>query len=260
MLLVCVIASAALCVYANPNARRFMKRAARREFRKNPNAPQTSDDLSRALSLGLIYCEEIGGFANGVATGLSANRLDLELKKWGIGDRSSAVSTLDWLRQSGDRAFFDDILLLALKYANRRERQNAAAARYAASAPLLSARADRLAKAVARKKTHPDFPIDQNSLKKGILAWDASRLVVVARFALEKGYIKEETALALIKNAYDATIARYDNWREFANGYLIGAALVSGAAKLNLLYSIAKSALKSDSWSASPLKNDKEKK
>ncbi|MDR2638326.1 MAG: DUF1266 domain-containing protein, partial [Helicobacteraceae bacterium] len=103
--------------------------------------------------------------------------------------------------------------------------------------------ADRLARAIVNRRK-PPFAIDEKSLKKGVLAWDAGRLVVLARMAYEKGHIEENTAQTIIKNAYEATAKCYDDWREFANGYLIGAAMNCGAARLNESYSIAKSALK----------------
>jgi hypothetical protein len=53
--LVFVCASAALYTYASPNARRFFKWLTRKKFRKSPNAPQASADLSKkTLSFGLI--------------------------------------------------------------------------------------------------------------------------------------------------------------------------------------------------------------
>ncbi|MDR2151782.1 MAG: DUF1266 domain-containing protein [Helicobacteraceae bacterium] len=260
-LFACVALSAAWRVYVDPRAKRFAKRVTRREFRQNPSAPPLNAESSKALALGLIYGEEIGAFANGLDAGVSANRLDLELKKWGIVDKSTAISTLDWLRRSGDRAYYETSLSFALKYADRRERRYAVLTQRKEDATAIIHSADRLAKAIARKRNHPLFPIDERSLKKGILAWDAGRLTLAARLALQKGYIEEKTALALIKNAHDAAIASYDNWREFANGYLIGAAMQIGVgSRLDALYSIAASALKSESWQGAALKNnDKEK-
>ncbi|MDR1452290.1 MAG: DUF1266 domain-containing protein [Helicobacteraceae bacterium] len=254
LFLYCIVASASAYLCVNPNVRRFVKRIARQEFRKNPNAPQINPDRLRALSLGLICCEEIGAFADSLATGLSANRIELELKKWGVSDKAGAIATLNWLIKSGDRASFDDILSFALKYSNKRERREALRARYKENAPPFIDCVDRLAKAIANKRKHSVLPIGEISLKRGILAWDAGRLIALTRISYEQGYIEEETAWAIIDNAYDATIARYDDWREFANGYLTGAAMAVGLARLNASYSIAKSALNGGEWSVTPLK------
>ncbi|MDR2639379.1 MAG: DUF1266 domain-containing protein, partial [Helicobacteraceae bacterium] len=169
----CLAASVAvyLCFFSL-GSRRFVKRLTNSEFKANPNAPQIDAKLAEALTIGLIYAEEIGAFADGMATGLSAERLETELKKWGVSDKASAVSTMNWLIQSGDRASYGAILSFVLRYNKREARREAIKAEYKENARAFIECADRLARAIVNRRK-PPFAIDEKSLKKGVLAWDA---------------------------------------------------------------------------------------
>jgi hypothetical protein len=94
---------------------------------------------------------------------------------------------------------------------------------------------------------------NETNIKKGILAWDLGRLIIIARMCYDIGYIDEKTAWGVITNAYEMAVKEFKDWREVAVSYLIGRGTWGGdTMMLGGLYSIAEKAFEDDN---SPWKN-----
>ncbi|MDR2033356.1 MAG: DUF1266 domain-containing protein [Helicobacteraceae bacterium] len=242
---VLLLIGAAIYVVANPNAKAAIKSLTRRDFAKSAEGAQISQTRRRALLAGLINSEQAGFIGDSLATGSDRKRIEKTLANvWGVVDKQSAVAVLNWLRQSGHRSSFGAVLPYVLKRGDRLDRQKAIEKEFGENAAELCKYADHLIACMDSKKERPIFTIDKETLSKGILAWDASRMIVTARMAYESGYIDEKVAWAVIENGYDAAAASYENWREFAIGYLIGRAMWGGDSnELDKLCEIAQKAL-----------------
>lgn len=73
-----------------------------------------------------------------------------------------------------------------------------------------------------------------------ILSWDMGRLVNVARWCYDCGYISEDTAWSYINFAYEQSRQCYNSWESFAKGYIVGRAMWNGNdSELKLMINIA---------------------
>ncbi len=61
-----------------------------------------------------------------------------------------------------------------------------------------------------------------------ITAWDMGRMVNVARYCCDLGYISDSTAWEYIYFAARESASRYSDWSEFARAYVIGRAIWGG--------------------------------
>ncbi len=59
-------------------------------------------------------------------------------------------------------------------------------------------------------------------------AWDMGRMVNVARYSFDLGYISEDIAWEYLFTAYTESASRYSDWNEFAKAYIVGRALWGG--------------------------------
>ena len=61
---------------------------------------------------------------------------------------------------------------------------------------------------------------DPEARQRGLLAWDFSRLVLLARSCYFVGYIDEATAWSYIDKAAQGVAGRFTTWREYGMGFL----------------------------------------
>lgn len=108
---------------------------------------------------------------------------------WGIQSTAEALDTLQWLRQEGHRHDFHDRL--------KRE----------------SLRWHGLF------ATHPFL---KNRAVTSVAAWDYGRMVNVARWCYDYGYLSWEQAWELIDAGTRLALREYDSWESFAAGFLAG--------------------------------------
>ncbi|MDR1976087.1 MAG: DUF1266 domain-containing protein [Campylobacteraceae bacterium] len=227
------------------------------DFAKNPDAPLIDEADRRALFVGLINSEQITAYADSLTTGLPKDRVFQGLTEaWDIYDVKSAREIIEWLRQAGHRAYYDEIYPL-LKSSDQEKRNRLIEEKFGECAPEAIEFADNLAGCIASRGDNGFAAFNDENMKKGILAWDLGRLVVIARLCFDAGYIDEKTAWEVIRSAYEAAAKRYPNWKEFAISYLIGRGMFGGdSMMLNGLYSIAEKAFEDDNspWKNIPLK------
>ena len=111
---------------------------------------------------------------------------------WDVHDSKSAMNVLGWLSEEGHRARLRAEL-----------------------------RPESLGELPASKQRFLQAHVDQ--LRRHlILAWDACRLIEVARDAVKAGYLDETTAWSFILPAAAALRAEYRSWRELGEDFLLG--------------------------------------
>lgn len=226
------------------------------DFLKNPNAPSISESEQKALAVGLLNSEQITAYTNSLATGVPRDRILQGLTEaWDIFDKEGAYSTIEWLQKEGHRVYFAAVYPLLT--ADVRTRGTQLAAQFGEDAEKAVQYAMNLAECVNERGNDDFAPFNDENMKKGILAWDLGRLVVIARMCFDVGYIDEKTAWGIIKNAYELAVKEYKNWKELSVAYLIGRGMWSGDdMMLNGLYTIARDAFENDGspWKNIPLK------
>ena len=160
------------------------------------NANLLSTEKQRWLNVGGVLTAMNYEFINSLATGRPVKENRAAMKEWwGITGRQTALDALESLVNSGHHLTFDSQL-------NRE-----------------IFRADLIEFDIVSEKT------DLNDITT--LAWDMGRLVNVARWCFDLGYISEDEAWKYIETAYKEVQTAYSSWHEFAAGYLIGRALWS---------------------------------
>lgn len=148
---------------------------------------------------------------------------------WGIRDRESALINLQKLCTRGDRLYYIDIQ----PYIKGGRKTNDCFCEHAENEER--SEVDRqmnlivsLNEHIFNMHNHFVFPFNVESLSRGIMAWDTSRLVVLTRMSYDKGFITKEQAWRFLNDAYDMAYINYQDWREYAIGYLIGSAMRRG--------------------------------
>jgi hypothetical protein len=228
-----------------------------KDFTKNPNAPSINETDRCALFIGLINSEQVTAYTDSLTTGLPKDRVFQGLSEaWGIYNGEGACETIEWLQKEGHRAYYDEIYPL-LKTSDQEKRNKLIEEKFGENTPKAIGFADNLAECIASRGDNNFVAFNDENMKKGILAWDLGRLVVIARLCFDAGYIDEKAAWGVIRNAYEIAIKNYSNWKDFAVSYLIGRGMFGGdSMMLNGLYSITEKAFEDDKspWKNIPLK------
>ena len=184
------------------------------------------ESKQRALNYGAILATFNGEFWNSLATGANyeprlANKnsksREREIKKakasltdwWGIDSRESAIRTMDELRDIGHRSEFKPVLASKKKLMKHDNLQEAL--------PLF----------IKKEWWTPDELVEVASVIDPT-SWDMGRLVNVVRWCFSYGYISEEEAWGYIEHAAEVCGNIYEDWADFANGYVIGRAMWGG--------------------------------
>jgi hypothetical protein len=223
-----------------------------RDFDKNPKAPPISEEDKKALFVGLINSEQVTAYSDSLTTGLSRGRiLEGLAEAWDINNQEDAYSVIDWLQKGGHRVYYSEIYPLLKMPPEEGNKQIEAI--FGEAAPKALQFANNLTECIAARGNNEFAAFNDENMKKGILAWDLGRLVVIARMCFDIGYIDEETAWNIIRGVYEAATKEYQNWKELAISYLIGRGMYGGdSMMLSGLYYTAKTAFENDN---SPWKN-----
>lgn len=204
----------------------------------------------KALFLGVIYAEQIHCYVNSLTTGLKKRKLDEILyKHWEVTDRETALCKLDWLLTSGDRMRYVDIYPFILqkdgdfKYAEYLELKNHSLDNHELDVRMCMIY--NLSVITKEMSTHIVFSFRPENMKRGVAAWDAARLVVLARMCFDKGYITEQQAWTFVSDAYDLAYVNYNDWKEVAIGYVIGHSMCdwSDSDSLDRIINLAEDAI-----------------
>jgi hypothetical protein len=118
--------------------------------------------------------------------------------EWGIASRMETLEVCEWLARSGHRAEFDKAVVNRLGVDLHYEADARAAVAELTDLGVCS----------------PDMNADAS-------VWDASRLVHVARCALDLGYLSEDEAWIRIEVATIPLRQRYSSWTDLSANYLL---------------------------------------
>ncbi len=146
---------------------------------------------------------------------------------WHIRTAGEARGTLAWLLEEGHRALYPQVCRILFSVPRTaREREIV----------LLNDRFDpvRLAHCIDNlERAMPDLRASRLlgsrvDLARGVLAWDMSRAIHVARAAYDCGMQTEAQAWAVIEQAASQVFAQMASWQEVAVSYLLGRAMWAG--------------------------------
>lgn len=208
--------------------KKLVKVLSNKKYRKNPKGPNLTPARQSALNIGAINAEQTMYFANSLATGAENGEVAENLSDYyGISDRDSALETLEWLKESGHRIYFEFFKQVFAQSAKNfdllqieDDEDRSKVASYIAN---LKECVDTLKEA--------DFIKTEKDLSAiSILGWDMGRLVLVTRCCFQCKYISEQEAWNYITYAYDECSKIYKNWKDFAGGYIVGRAMWGGAS------------------------------
>ena len=204
------------------------------KFHRNPKANPLEQGQLRGLSIGALHGEQITAYVDSLETGLSRRRLSKMLETWwSIEEREDAVSVLNWLLEEGHREYYPVVLALI-----RSEEE-------AHTSILGSISEEERPEVFAFYKTlkadmaelEAGIGVTDADYDRGILGWDISRIVLLARTCFDCGYIEEEEAWNLIGIADGLARSEFQSWEELRNSVLIGRTMWGGYEdSLNQVY------------------------
>lgn len=170
---------------------------------------------------------------NTLRTGASvADMRDILLDAWGVSSPSQARDTLRWLLDEGHRGGFDAVLRVAGDSPGEKSPQELDAAYGPGSSTRL---AEPWGHYVATHQAlrSRGFLQSPDDLSRGTAAWDWSRAVTVARFALSAELLEEADAWTFVREAGRRSRECFASWDEFLRSYVIGRALWNGMGQLD---------------------------
>ena len=192
---------------------------------KNPKpTPQIQQVKSSKLSLssetrqwliaagGILSFQNKEGFEKLTCTIPVADIRAYILKDWwGVTDRKSTFSTLDWLEKEGHRSDFIQIRE-KIEFFTQGDKTTYEELR------------EELLKEYKESVIAYDFAFQHlNDLKqKSLIAWDFARQINIARWAYSAGFISEEEAWSYMYRAGIQIQKTYSSWDEFAEHYVLG--------------------------------------
>ena len=191
-----------------------------------------SKEQQRKLLLSGVFSAQKGTFMNVVKTGMSyGGRQKMFGQGWGITDKESAIDTLDYLQHAGTRRFFP-LVVETLKLQNKRAIQQYITENLEDEDDMRDCweqvqfafgSMDSLINAQLIKD-QADF------VRIGPDAWDAGRLVFMARLCREHEYITDEQMWQYIDAADEIAHQTLTSWEDFGKSCIIGRCLWCGTA------------------------------
>ncbi len=192
----------------------------------------TTPEQQKALAVGAIMkvCrDEYIDMLEGGDAGMEESRVAFA-NQWDASDRESALDVLQWLKNTGHRQIYDNNRKLMDHYAWYEMED-----RIKAHVPeLLNAQNDDEAEELIYKslsfyfnmkhasRIYQEDNVFESQYPETICAWDYGRLVNVACWCVDCGYIDEDEAWEYIEFAYQEVKKTYNSWSEFAHSYLFG--------------------------------------
>ena len=193
---------------------------------------QLTEDQQRKMLLSGVYSTQKSSPMNVIKTGMGREeRRELLSRAYGITDSATAKDKLDYFKDAGSRRFFTQVAE-SLKLKNKKEIQQYISESledeedmqdcweqvqyaFASLEPLMKEQIIR---------DEADF------IRIGPDAWDAGRLVFVARMCAEEGWITEEELWHYADAADEIAHRTLTSWEDFGKSYIIGRCLWCGTA------------------------------
>lgn len=180
-------------------------------------APPSAASQKWLVALGAILSRRNGETYEVLSSNLPKEELrELIGQSWDIYEHQSAIGALEWLKNEGHRAQFNQIRTTLVALASDDYEK------YVAEKKRL------LADMSGAEKQRQSFLLDfvwqhrSDLQEKSLIAWDYMRLVNVARWSYSAGYISEQEAWQYIVPAGKTLQQMYDSWETLADDYLLG--------------------------------------
>jgi len=191
-----------------------------------------TEDQQRKVLLSGVFSAQKSALMNTIKTGMDREERQTMLAKgWGIPNKESAIDTLNYLEHAGTRRFFPQVVE-ALKLKNKKAIQQYLADTFQNEGDIRACweqvqyafgSIDSLMKEQIIKD-EADF------VRIGPDAWDAGRLVFMARLCREQDYITDEQMWQYIDAADEIAHRTFTCWEDFGKSYIIGRCLWCGTA------------------------------
>jgi hypothetical protein len=207
------------------------------EIIKSENA-ETTPEQQKSLALGAIMKVARSESVNTMESGTnSLSDIVAGIKmQWDISDRESAVTTLNWLKEEGHRVIYENVKKLMANnpwynmeeaiFKQIPEMMNAEDEDTAQDAVYKTISFYRNIKEGFRYFKSEGYL--EGDYPESIAAWDFGRLINVACWSFECGYITNVEAWDYINFAMTGSGKAYKSWNEYGNTYLFGRYVWSG--------------------------------
>lgn len=180
---------------------------------KNPSAEAQKWYIAAG---GVLAYRNQDGFDT-LASKLPRDQVEILLgDSWGVYDRRTALSTLQWLKTEGHSADFEQLRLHLLDETGGDESQ------------YPQVKKEILSLYSSQDQYQKSFLIDfvwqhrDDLAEKKLKAWDYMRMINVARWSYTLGYITQEEAWKYIVYGGDEMKKSYASWDELGEHYIIG--------------------------------------
>lgn len=180
------------------------------------------------LLIGLIPSEQHHFAIDRLETGWSAKKASVFLEdSYFSKKKTTAYGLLNFIRDEGERTVYNIILPHFLS-TNDKEQRKALLEKNYMAIELFVKYCHNLSDCEPLLTDKTALAINENDLKRGILAWDMAKLVSIARLSFDAGFIPEEDAWSYIETACLHCREVFGNWEEAAKSYAIGTAMEKG--------------------------------
>ena len=191
-----------------------------------------TEDQQRKLLLSGVFSAQKATLFNVVKTGMDSNERDkMFTQGWGITDKTSAIDTLDYLRLSGTRRYFPQVVE-SLKLKNKQEIQQYINDTFENEEDMRNCweQVQYAFESMEPLMKEQIIKDENDFVRIGPDAWDAGRLVFMARLCREHNYITDEQLWQYIDAADEIAHRTLTNWEDFGKSYIIGRCLWCGTA------------------------------
>lgn len=194
-------------------------------FHRNPKGSDLSPEELGALQVGAVHGEQNSFYIDSLKTGIAPDVLaEMLAEGWSVRTREEAVETIEWLMSDGHRRFYPGV------YAIISKGQDPAAAVESLFDEESRGQAlsfyNNLKSSMEQLKE--DIDSSEADYERGILAWDMSRAVLLARSGCDCGFLTEAEAWEYIKRADAVTRETFSSWKELRQSLIIGRAMWNG--------------------------------
>ena len=191
-----------------------------------------TEDQQRKLLLSGVFSAQKATLFNVVKTGMdSSERERMFTQGWGITDKTSAIDTLDYLRLSGTRRYFPQVVE-SLKLKNKQEIQQYINDTFENEEDMRNCweQVQYAFESMEPLMKEQIIKDENDFVRIGPDAWDAGRLVFMGRLCREHNYITDEQLWQYIDAADEIAHRTLTNWEDFGKSYIIGRCLWCGTA------------------------------
>lgn len=194
----------------------------------NPEGISLTHQQLFGISLGLIIAEQNGAYVDSLETGETRfPQAQMMQRNWGISDGEDAISFMEARLTEGHRAIFNPLLEI---YASR-EILNPDLQELARQYPQIEENGyylENLEEICDLELGKTWLGNKKELFKIGADAWDFGRIIFVARVTYSLGYITEQQAWNYINQVAELAQQKYNNWKDYATGYVLGRAMWGG--------------------------------